>query len=224
MDAVDLFADVRQMGYVVTFTDMPRSSVEAVVTIPTKPTLPLSHTHTAEVMESKPKALKRNSSPPPPPPSTVPHEMEKKPNNKQEVVSTARASKGTLIAKPISSSTCAALPAAPVHPPPSPGGNNNNSTSNPSKRQKKIPKSKLPVPTALPPRGGDAVEGSEATLLNHKLRLLNLLSKGKPGVVELLHKYNEMKDVVTSLMGRMAVLQGVSVHEIFDRYGIDSTD
>ncbi|XP_019643523.1 PREDICTED: DNA repair protein SWI5 homolog [Branchiostoma belcheri] len=45
-----------------------------------------------------------------------------------------------------------------------------------------------------------------------------------PECTRMLHRYNEMKDVGQMLLGRLATLEGVTMREMYQRFGLDLED
>ncbi|KNC54783.1 uncharacterized protein AMSG_01635 [Thecamonas trahens ATCC 50062] len=79
-----------------------------------------------------------------------------------------------------------------------------------------------------------------AALENELAKVLQTLDEVRPGVargrtaaeldaeydayIEALHQYNEMRDVAVELLGKLAVMEGVRVTELYERYELDVTD
>ena len=79
-----------------------------------------------------------------------------------------------------------------------------------------------------------------AALENELAKVLQTLDEVRPGVargrtaaeldaeydayIEALHRYNEMRDVAVELLGKLAVMEGVRVTELYERYELDVTD
>ena len=113
----------------------------------------------------------------------------------------------------------------PLNDPPAAGGASQPKTSAP-KRAKKILVSEAPLPhlpkkrTASTTKRTSTVPEVDLGPLRKRLAALESLGHAKAKVT-LLHRYNDIRDVVTDVLGRMAVLRGVSVQELFKEYGLD---
>ena len=58
----------------------------------------------------------------------------------------------------------------------------------------------------------------------HELRLLSARRRRVEAHIVALHRYNEMKDVTQSLMGKLAEMEGGITRELYPALGLQLTD